>query len=429
MRNIKNLEYLLRDINIIRKKYEEREANEDNFNLFTILRKDSDERYLHSRFISSLLDFRGPHKLGNTFLSLFLNVVRSKFEHDEGNIDICPNNSIRSEYKNIDICLINKLKQQAVIIENKIYSGDSNHEEEGQLERYYGTLIEEDKIPRDNIEVYYLTLDRHEPSDDSVGTLKKFPELKDKVQCISYSLEILDWLKKCVKESYNKPSLRESIIQYTKLIENMTNNDTTIDERIELIDIIGNNDDNLQSAKMLIDNFRHVQWHTLYNFWKELREELQKQGYNIFQLIQNNEIDLLVHGGPIQRKIDLCLIITTSKKLPIYISANYENWLFWGVYEDEGSEKIPEIYHNTIEELVNKSSEYPKEGHWICQKYLSCNEDEKVVCSDFSREGTFKLISPKHRSKIIECIVSEINQFVMELENMISNSEEKFTNE
>ena len=161
MRNIKNLEYLLRDINIIRKKYEEREANEDNFNLFTILRKDSDERYLHSRFISSLLDFRGPHKLGNTFLSLFLNVVRSKFEHDEGNIDICPNNSIRSEYKNIDICLINKLKQQAVIIENKIYSGDSNHEEEGQLERYYGTLIEEDKIPRDNIEVYYLTLDRH----------------------------------------------------------------------------------------------------------------------------------------------------------------------------------------------------------------------------------------------------------------------------
>lgn len=39
MENIKSLEYLLREINIVRKKYEEREANEDNFNLFTILRK------------------------------------------------------------------------------------------------------------------------------------------------------------------------------------------------------------------------------------------------------------------------------------------------------------------------------------------------------------------------------------------------------
>ena len=47
MENIKSLEYLLREINIVRKKYEEREANEDNFNLFTILRKKTDECYLH----------------------------------------------------------------------------------------------------------------------------------------------------------------------------------------------------------------------------------------------------------------------------------------------------------------------------------------------------------------------------------------------
>lgn len=39
MENIKNIKYLLRDINIVRKKFEEREKNEDNFNMFTILRK------------------------------------------------------------------------------------------------------------------------------------------------------------------------------------------------------------------------------------------------------------------------------------------------------------------------------------------------------------------------------------------------------
>lgn len=37
MENIKNIKYLLRDINIVRKKFEEREKNGDNFNMFTIL--------------------------------------------------------------------------------------------------------------------------------------------------------------------------------------------------------------------------------------------------------------------------------------------------------------------------------------------------------------------------------------------------------
>lgn len=411
MRNFKNVEYLLRDIDIIRQKYKEREANEDNFNLFTILRRRSDECYLHSRFISSLLDPKGPHRLGATFLSLLLEVIGSKFEYSIESIETQPNNSMRSEYKDIDILIIDRFKQKAIIIENKIYSGDSNHEEEGQLEKYYRRLIEEDKISRDNIEVYFLTLDGHEPSDKSIGTSGRFPELKSKVHCISYSLDIRDWLKQCVKESYDKPTLRESIIQYTKLIEDMTNNDTTLEEIIELLHIIGSNDDNLLSAKILIDNFRHIQWHTLYDFWKELSEEIEKQGYEISQPIRNEDIDSLVHGGPIKRKINLNLVITNKQKLPIYISAEYEDRLLWGIYVNEGDEKVSKIYEEAIEELVDKDDKYEKgDGGWLCRKYLSYNEDDNIYCSNFSEEGTFKLISPKYRGKVIEGIISEINQ-------------------
>lgn len=50
MEDIKNIKYLLRGINIVRKKFEEREKNEDNFNMFTILRKASDEVYLHINY-------------------------------------------------------------------------------------------------------------------------------------------------------------------------------------------------------------------------------------------------------------------------------------------------------------------------------------------------------------------------------------------
>lgn len=51
MEDIKNIKYLLRGINIVRKKFEEREKNEDNFNMFTILRKASDEVYLHINYV------------------------------------------------------------------------------------------------------------------------------------------------------------------------------------------------------------------------------------------------------------------------------------------------------------------------------------------------------------------------------------------
>ena len=261
MEDIKNIKYLLRDINIVRKKYEEREKNEDNFNMFTILRKESDEVYLHSRFLSALLDSNGPHRLGTIFLNSFLDRIGSDFDYDEKSLEVYPNNLNRSEYKEIDICFIDRVTKKAIMVENKIYHEDTNHEDKGQLENYYGRLIEEDKIPEDGIEVYYLTLDGHEPSEDSVKLSGKYPKLQDKVKCISYSVEILEWLRTIVKECYNKPSLRESIIQYIKIVENMTNNDISIDERKEITSLIGMNEDNLLSAKLLIDNFNHVKWH------------------------------------------------------------------------------------------------------------------------------------------------------------------------
>jgi hypothetical protein len=72
--------------------------------------------------------------------------------------------------------LLDKSTKRAVIIENKIYASDSNHENEGQLEKYYRIIIEEEKIPEDNIEVYYLSLDGHEPSTESVSTNNKYPK-------------------------------------------------------------------------------------------------------------------------------------------------------------------------------------------------------------------------------------------------------------
>lgn len=109
---------------------------------------------------------------------------------------------------------------------------------------------------KDNIDIYYLTLDQHEPTEESVSTSGKYPELVEKVQCISYGSEIIEWLKECAKESYAKPILRESINQYINLLQKMTNNESSVSERIELMNIVGKNADNLGKRDVLDKEFQ-----------------------------------------------------------------------------------------------------------------------------------------------------------------------------
>jgi len=86
-------------------------------------------------FFLSLLDPNGPHRLGTIFLNSFLDRIESDFEYDEKSLEVYPNNLNRSEYKEIDICFIDRVAKKAVMVENKIYHEDTNHEDKGQLRK------------------------------------------------------------------------------------------------------------------------------------------------------------------------------------------------------------------------------------------------------------------------------------------------------
>ena len=114
MENLKQLQPLLRNIELIDNKYKIlREA--DAFNIFTILRYGRDEVNLHSQFIGHLLNPDESHKKGNEFLAAFLKICgindfsteKVKVTKEEGKID-----------------LLIKNDSQAIIIENKINAGD-----------------------------------------------------------------------------------------------------------------------------------------------------------------------------------------------------------------------------------------------------------------------------------------------------------------
>jgi len=239
MEDLDKIKYFLKELTVIRKKCEERDSRKDQFNVFeAMFDKTYDEKNVHSRFIWSLLNYRFNNR--QPYLDVFLNVVESKFGNEDSK-----SFNVYKECDDIDILLFDNKTKKAVIIENKIYAGDSNHKEEGQLEKYYRIVVEKYKIPAESVEVYYLTLNGHEPSEESVSTSKKYSELRNKVQCVSYKYHITNWLKKSMQFAYDKPFQRETILQYLKLINTMTKN-VDDEDIVDIIKLIGDSNDNIK---------------------------------------------------------------------------------------------------------------------------------------------------------------------------------------
>jgi hypothetical protein len=117
----------------------------------------------------------------------------------------------------IDI-LIADGKDKKIIIENKIYAGDQEH----QLIRYF----KHDETAN----LCYLTLDGKAPSDESIKCTDpitgKLIDLTGKFIQLSYEHDILNWLEQCLKEAVKHSMLRETIAQYINLIKFLTNQST-----------------------------------------------------------------------------------------------------------------------------------------------------------------------------------------------------------
>ena len=175
------------------------------FNVFSVLRRESDEVNLHSRFLHALLDYRKSPEAERENLKDFLqHVAGEEFEEEGAKVE-------RERYK-IDILIRSADSAQAVGIENKIWAGDQPQ----QLRRYHKKLQEEGY---GNIHLLYLTLHGNEPSEDSVGKLD--------YETISYKDDLLPWLERCQRRAYDEPELRESVSQYRQVIRKLTGTDLT----------------------------------------------------------------------------------------------------------------------------------------------------------------------------------------------------------
>jgi len=265
--NLKDVEYLLQNITLISKKYTDiAKISGENFNLFSIMKMETDERYTHSAIIGELLNPKGSHGQGSIFLELFFDGIEKlqtienfnfksakiTLEKSVGKIDL-----IQKTGGSIDILIEDG--RNIIIIENKVYASD----QEAQLERYKN-------YHKESI-LFYLNLFGDNPSQKSKGRL----ELDKDFYIITYKNNIKDWLEKCHKEAIEQPILRESIKQYLNIVKKLTNQTINNEIKNEITEILLRD---LKSAKEITDNF-HVAKSIILN---KIRIKLKKELENIF---------------------------------------------------------------------------------------------------------------------------------------------------
>lgn len=409
-----NLSTLLKKLSVIQMKFEELSKANETFNIFSVLHKDHDERRLHSRFLAALLNPEGSHKMNEKFLTIFLYTVGLP-DIDLNNAVVYPTEADKSENSNIDILIIDRKSKNAIVIENKIYAGDSNNEKGGQLERYYEHVKSAEKIPSKNIHVFYLTLDGHEPTEESLGGINT--ELSKKYHCISYKIEILEWLNICLEKTAATPFLRESILQYITLIKKMTN-DTSIEERLEIKKLIAKSTENMNSAKLLVDNFNHVKWHTMREFWDELCSRLKEQGYTIISSPTDKNISDTAHFLDYKKGFknnnNYGIYFRPFDGLQLYIWNEYGSNLYWGC---EKENKTDSEYKKKIKGFCSGKEGFDVSESSVFRKYFQLTDDESIYFPDFSYPGTFNLIQPEYRNRIITKMLKEIKKFVDTIDN------------
>ena len=155
-------EALLAQVRVLTEKHEAlAAATGQNFNLFKILGRESDEVHTHSAILAELLNPAGSHGQGPLFTRLF--AEHFELELPAERIDtaqVWPEFTINKESR-IDI-LMTLGDDACVVVENKIYAGD----QPGQLKRYHDYAATWSKH-----KVIYLTLHGDAPSDESLGEL------------------------------------------------------------------------------------------------------------------------------------------------------------------------------------------------------------------------------------------------------------------
>ena len=202
-------EQLLEQVKLILNIREKTQASSGKgFTVFSAMGMETNEEKTHCRVMYELLRPDGGHGMGDQFLREFFERVLEKPFPQSAAVRREYSISRRDDEKYGRIDLLIEGQGICCPIEVKIYAGDQYR----QIARY--ARFAKDRAP--DAQVYYLTLNGHEPSEDSTGGED------NPAKCISFAVHIWEWLLNCEKLAWQKPDVAAAIRQYITLIEKLT---------------------------------------------------------------------------------------------------------------------------------------------------------------------------------------------------------------
>lgn len=337
--DINNIQGLLNQVATINKKNAEiLDATGGRFNIFRICGVNHYEN-THSSILAELLNPQGSHSLKNQFLDAFLETICKDFALKDFDTT---NATVHTEYVTdngrIDI-LIKDHNKNAIIIENKIYACDQ-HE---QLKRYDSFA----KKHFEHYQIYYLTLFGSEASEQSAGDVI--------YHTISYAETIIQWLDKCIALAVRLPLVRETLIQYSNHIKQLTNQDMNNKNEEEIISLL---------AKF--HDLKAIQ--SIYFSYPKIFEQIAKDYFNPKMEEYAKEKELKYHYENSDKDhISFCLR-KHNWKGNFYISFEFEKGYYYGIYDgtynehqlsDENRKKLREKLQERFNSEIQEAALWP----------------------------------------------------------------------
>ncbi len=377
------LNFLLEKLKILKMKYVKlNENNSDKFNIFSILLKSSDEVNLHSKFIYELINPNGSHQQNEKFLDLFIQEINSE---NSKKIIIEPLQAFR-EKNNIDILL--KSKNQAIIIENKIYTEDHSN----QLSKYL-TIIEKEGYSKEKISLIYLTLFNEEPNEKKV---------KDIVINITYETNIVNWIESCIKEVAIIPTLRETLVQYLMLIKKLTNQSQNKGYIMEIKEILLK-DDNLKLALDMQEAIKEAKIELQLKFWESLLSTLKDKGYDFKFYDSNSSKNLQKAITKYYKKRKNIrhygIRCSIDKNLDVYVEINHQIYFGFSTFNEH------DIKPFKIDEL---NIQWDDSGKWYYLNFPT----KQLNFEAFNNQNVLDLVNEETRKHDINAIADDIVKLI-----------------
>lgn len=367
---------------------QKKEAPGAQFNIFSVLDMETDEVKAHCRLLYELLRPDGSHGQGDQFLQAFFELVLRK-PYAAGAV-VARERVIDArggqDYGRID--LVVEGKDFCYPIEVKIFARDQWR----QMQRYAQYAARAQVC-----QVYYLTLDGHMPSENSMGG-EELPGLV----CLSFGRDIRPWLLRCGELAWQAPAVAEIIRQYISLLDRLTGRGQG-DEYMDMIQrTVGMSQANYEGAAAIERVMVPLRSEMMVRVFSEIEAHI---GERLRKLRATYQEDAARFYGPERRRVwpSLTYFITQCGEYTIALHIEVEWKLYHGLIFFRGDfqqapqdiGKIKDAFLGMAwQELI--TSLEPRDW-WLWYKYLT---EESPI--DFRNcDGRYSELFDSERHRVI----------------------------